>query len=160
MARKIVQIQKSRLGVPPFESGYNAVVIDSISGEEIFNNSVWGSSGGLTPFKSAISLWKSVIEKCGKDLELDNSRAPEITIDFLEKGLNPQRHFAVVRNIGRDFSLEIHLGNSKLPIYRQYYRMHWSDNLDSIISYIKNTISKYKNVSIDLSGAPNLKQYF
>lgn len=160
MARKIVKIQKSRLGVPPYESGYNAVVIDCISGEEIYNNSVWGSSAGLTPFSSAISLWKFVIEKCGKDLELDNSKAPEITIDFLEKGLNPQKHYAVVKNVGHDFSLEIHLGDKKLPIYKQYYRMHWTDNIDDIISRFKNTISRYKNVSVDLSEAPALKDYF
>lgn len=160
MAKKIVHISKSYINLPQTESGYRAVVNDGITGEELYDNAVWSSSGGLTPFNAAISLWKSINKQFGNDLELDNTGAPEITIDFLNKGLNPQQHFAVIKNSGRDFSLEIHLGNNKLPIYKMYYTMHWSQNVEEIISRIKGTIGRYKNISLDISEAPSLKQYF
>ena len=160
MAKKIVHISKSSINSPQIERGYRAVVNDGITGEKLYDNGVWGSSGGLTPFNAALSLWKNIIKQFGNDLELENSGAPEITIDFLNEGLNPKQHFAVIKNYGRDFSLEIHIGNKKLPIYQMYYKMHWTQNIDDIVSHIKSTIGRYNNISIDLSEAPALKQYF
>ena len=33
-------------------------------------------------------MWKNIVEEFGSGIELDNSKAPEITLDFLEKGID------------------------------------------------------------------------
>jgi hypothetical protein len=160
MGKKIVHIEKSTLGAPTRGYGYKAVVNDIITGEELYNNSVWSSAGENTSFFAAISLWKSIVEKFGSEIELDNSKAPEITLDFLEKGINPREFFAVIKKRREETTLEINVGNKNLPIYRWYYREGLSLLRDELIKKIKIRIEKYNIKSIDFSEAPDLKQYF
>ena len=154
----IVEFKESQLNYPYGELGFTGVVKDYDTDEILYSTSTQVPAGLGTPIRGAISVWKSITDKYGHDLEVYDRSG--ITKEFLEEGLNPQRHYVVVKKRGDKVYIEIHYGFKNLPIYKDVYTVAWNMPLERIASIIKSYSNKFKNCSFDLSEASEISSFF
>jgi hypothetical protein len=162
MAYKIVHIRKNGSGL--LGTGITINVTDSITGEELYKNSIWPANGpdSKTYYGIAISYWGKLKTRFGDDIKLDNTRFPELTEEFLNAGQFPKKHVARVEEKYKDnYWLYIYIdGFTSLPVYEAIYNVSWLNDLPTIAGKIKLAMKRYCNTSIDLSKASLLKRYF
>jgi hypothetical protein len=165
MARKILHLGSSVLNsytgsrFSSSDHGFKAYLTDRLTGEELFSTAVYTPYDGRTSIHAAISIWKKVKEEYGDDIDLDYSGKLEITKTFLDSAINPKEYFAVLKYKDYETTLEIHIGNKKLPLYRYHYKEGMFCLWNEMIERVKGKIKRFNIKNIDYTEAPSLKEY-
>ena len=158
--KKILHISKNGSGL--LGTGIALAVNDAYTGEELYRNSVYPGNGleSENCYGIAIKYWSKILERFGTDIELDNSKWPELTMKFLNDGLNPQGHTIVVKRKWKDCNIEIYLNRyMSMPVYSRNFTLSLLQNDERIADIVRHLMKRYKNIKLDLSNAGSIKNF-